>query len=253
MDLQLKGKKAIVTGGTRGIGRRVAERLADEGCDVAICARNDVLVEETVKALESRGVRAFGRALHVKNADAYRGFLEASCDFLGGLDILILNVSAGGGMDSEKNWNRNFDVDVMSVVRGVETTLPWLKKSPAASIVMTGTMAARETFVAPMAYNSLKAAIVAYSQQLAQQLIKRNIRVNCVSPGPTIFEGSAWEMVQLASPRTYNSVIRKHPARRMATADEIANCILFIASPAASWVVGVDFLADGGFTKGVHF
>jgi 3-oxoacyl-[acyl-carrier protein] reductase len=253
MDLELRGKKAIVTGATRGIGRRVAEQLADEGCDVAICARNETAVAETVGKLSERGVHAFGRALHIKDAPAYRTWIADACAELGGLDILILSVSAGGGMDSEKNWNRNFDNDVMGVVRGVEAALPALKKSKAGSIVIMTTMAARETFAGPMAYNALKAALITYAKQLSQQLMRRNIRVNCVAPGPTVFDGSAWEMVQLANPKFYNSTLKQHPARRMANTSEIANCVVFLASPAASWVTGVDLLVDGGFTKGVQF
>jgi 3-oxoacyl-[acyl-carrier protein] reductase len=253
MDLKLAGKKAIVTGATRGIGRRVAELLADEGCDVAICARDGRAVEATVKELGGRGVRAFGRALHVKDADAYRRWIVEATAALEGLDVLILSVSAGGGMDSERNWNRNFENDVLGVVRGVEAALPALKKSSAASIVIMATMAARETFAGPMAYNALKTALITYGKQLSQQLIRRNIRVNCVSPGPTLFEGSAWEMVQLASPKFYSSTIRRQPSRRMATTDEIAKSVVFLASPAASWVVGANLLVDGGFTKGVQF
>jgi NAD(P)-dependent dehydrogenase (short-subunit alcohol dehydrogenase family) len=169
------------------------------------------------------------------------------------LDILIAIVSGGGGMDSEKNWNRNFEIDLMSAVRAVEIVTPHLRKSDAGSIVMMGTMAASETFAGPMAYNALKAALVTYAKQLSQQLMRRNIRVNCVSPGPTIFEGSAWEMVMKANPKLYHGTIRQHPTQRMATTDEIANCVVFVASPAASWVTGANLLADGGFTKGVHF
>ena len=253
MDLDLRGKKAIVTGATRGIGRRVAEMLAQEGCDLAICARDAAAVAAAVAGLEKRGVRAFGRSLHVKDAEAYKAWIAAAVGSLGGLDILILNVSAGGGMDSEKNWNRNFENDVMSVVRGVEAALPALKKSGAGSVIIMATMAARETFAGPMAYNALKTALVTYGKQLSQQLMGRGVRVNCVSPGPTLFEGSAWEMVEKASPRFYSGTIRQHPARRMADVDEIANCVVFLASPAASWVTGVNFLVDGGFTKGVQF
>ena len=253
MDLQLKGRKALVTGATRGIGRRVAELLADEGCDIALCARHGPAVEATVAALKQRGVRAFGQALHVKQADAYRAWIAEAIGALGGLDLLVLNVSAGGGMDSEKNWNRNFENDVMATVRGVEAALPALKQSTAASVTIMGTMAARETFAGPMAYNALKAALATYAGQLSQQLMRKNIRVNCISPGPTVFEGSAWEMVKIASPRFYAGTLRQQPTRRMADPDEIARSIVFLASPAASWVTGANLLIDGGFTKGVHF
>ena len=253
MELGLKGRKAIVTGATRGIGRAVADTFADEGCDVGICARGGKGVASTVDALRAKGVVATGGVLNARDGAAYRDWLISACEELGGLDIFVASLSAGGGMDSERNWHRNFEIDLMSAVRGVEAVLPWLEKSGVASVVVVGTMAASETFVAPMAYNSVKAALVTWSKQLAETLAPKGIRVNCVSPGPTIFEGSNWEMVRVARSRTYASVIRQHPQRRMATAEEIARSIAFIASPAASWVVGSHLLVDGGFSKRVQF
>lgn len=253
MDIGLRGRKAIVTGATRGIGRCVAEMLAREGCDVAICARGAEGIEETLRALREFGVRADGRALNVRDGEAYRTWLAEACAALGGVDIVIANVSAGGGMDSERNWNRNFEIDLLGTVRAVDATLPWLRRSDAGSIVIMGTMAAAETFGGPMAYNAMKAALVTYSKQLSQALMPGNIRVNCVSPGPTEFEGSAWEMVRLANPRLYSGTLRQHPQRRMATAQEIANGVVFLASPAASWVTGAHLLIDGGFSKRVQF
>ena len=253
MDLGLAGRKAIVTGATRGIGRRIAEILADEGCSVGICARGEDGVRETVAALSGRGVKATGAALNVRNAPAYKAWLQSACEELGGLDILVANISAGGGMDSERNWYRNFEIDLMSTVRGVEVTLPFLKQSSAASILVIGTMAAAETFSGPMAYNAIKAALITYAQQLSQELMKVGIRVNCLSPGPTLFDGSAWEMVQIANKKFYSGVIRQQPARRMAVVDEIARPAVFLASPAASWVSGGHLLVDGGYSKRVQF
>lgn len=253
MDLGLKGKKAIVTGATRGIGRRIADLLADEGCSVAICARAEDQVIAAVEALKGKGVNAFGKALNVRRADDYKAFLEEAVTALGGVDIFVSNVSAGGGMDSERNWNRNFEIDLMAAVRGCETLIPHLKKSEAGSIVLMGTLGAAEEFIGPMAYNALKTAIITYGKQLSQVLMKRGIRVNTVSPGPTVFEGSNWEMVQIATPKLYRSTLRQHPQRRMGSPEEIANCVVFLASPAASWVTGADFLVDGGFSKRVQF
>jgi 3-oxoacyl-[acyl-carrier protein] reductase len=253
MDLGLSGKKAIVTGGTRGIGRAVAGLLAHEGCGVAICARGAEGVAATVEQLRATGVTAYGGVLNARDGDAMRQWIGEASDSLGGLDILVASLSAGGGMDSERNWHRNFEIDVMSTVRAVETALPHLKKSTAGSVVIIGTMAASETFVGPMAYNAMKAALVTYSKQLSQLLAKRGIRVNCVSPGPTVFEGSAWEMVQVANKKLYASTLRQQPQRRMANVEEIARSVVFVASPAASWLCGSHLLVDGGFSKRVQF
>lgn len=253
MDFGLRGRRAIVTGATRGIGRRVAELLAEEGCDVALCARDPAAVEETVAALKERGVSAFGDAFHLRQGERYRAWIGEACKRLGGLDVLVANVSAGGGMDSEKNWNRNFEIDLMGAVRGCEAALPHLKRSGAGAVVLVGTMAAGETFAGPMAYNAIKAAVATYAKQLSQAVMRDGVRVNVVSPGPTIFPGSAWEMVAVASPKLYRGTIAQQPTRRMATPDEVARCIVFLASPAASWVTGTNLLVDGGFSKRIPF
>ena len=184
MDLGLKGKKAIVTGATKGIGRAVVEMLAAEGVNIGLCARTAEEVTETVGTIEARGVRAVGGAVNVRDGEAYKAWLTRTVEALGGCDIFIPNVSAGGGMDSEKNWVRNFEIDVLHTVRGCELLLPHLEKSGQGSVVIIGSTNAVETFVAPMAYNAMKAALITYSKQLSQFVGRKNVRVNTVSPGP---------------------------------------------------------------------
>lgn len=253
MDLGLKGLKAAVSGGSRGIGRSIAAHLADEGCDVSICARGQEGIDAAVADFEARGVRAMGRSLQGRDGDAVRGWMRDTVAEFDGLDILVANLSAGGGTNDERYWYRNFEIDLMSATRAVEEAYPALKKSENASILIMGTMAASETFVSPMAYNSIKAALVTWSKELAEFYAPKGIRVNCLSPGPTMFPGSNWEMIKVARSRTYAGVLRQHPTRRMGEVDEIARSAVFLASPAASWCVGSHMLVDGGFTKGVHF
>jgi NAD(P)-dependent dehydrogenase (short-subunit alcohol dehydrogenase family) len=252
MDLGLRGKKAIVTGATKGIGRAVVELLATEGADVALCARTPEEVEQAVAALKARGVHVFGEAVNVRDAEAYRKWLESAVKALDGCDIFIAGVSAGGGMDSEKNWVRNFEIDVMHTVRGCDALLPHLEKSSTPSIVIIGSTNAVETFAAPMAYNAMKAALITYSKQLSQFVGKKNIRVNTVSPGPIYFEGGAWEMIKGTQPKFYDWAIKQIPCGRMGTAEEIARVIVFVASPAASLMTGANVIADNGFTKRVQ-
>jgi 3-oxoacyl-[acyl-carrier protein] reductase len=253
MDLGLKGKKAIVTGSTKGIGRRVVNLLAKEGCNVGVCARNEDEVAETIQALKAVGVNAVGSACNVKKGDEYKAWLEKTIGELGGVDIFIPNVSAGGGMDSEKNWQNSFEVDVMGTVRGCETVIPHLEKSGGGSIVMISTTAAFETFMVPQAYNAMKAALLTYSKQLGQFVAAKNIRVNTVSPGPIYFEGGAWEMIKGAMEGVYTATLAGQPSGRMGTPEEVANCVVFLASSAASWVNGSNLVVDGGFTKRVQF
>ena len=249
MDLGLKGKRAIVTGATRGIGRAIAERLTAEGARVAICARDEEAVSEAVNEI---GGQTIGAAVNVKDADAYKAWLDDTVEQLGGLDVFVANVSGGGGMDSEKNWWRCFELDVLHTVRGCEAVLPALKASGDGSVVIIGSTNAVEYFGGPMAYNAMKAALVNYSSQLSQFVRGEGVRVNTVSPGPIYFEGGAWEMIKGTMPKFYDSTVRKIPAGKMGTPEEVANVVTFLASPAASLVTGTNLIADNGYTKRVQ-
>jgi len=252
MDLGLRGKKVIITGASRGICRAVADLFASEGADIGLCARSANEVDSAVRALSDRGVRAVGEAVNVRDGEAYKAWLARTAEALGGCDIFVPGVSAGGGFDSEKNWVKNFEVDVMHTVRGCEALMPHLEKSGQGSIVIIGSTNAVETFAAPMAYNAMKAALVTYGKQLSQFTGKKGVRVNTVSPGPIYFEGGAWEMIKGSQPKFYDWALRQLPAGRMGTLDEIARVIVFIASPAASLITGANIVADNGFTKRVQ-
>lgn len=253
MDLGLKGKKAIVTGSTKGIGRRIVDLLADEGCDVGICSRDAEEVEAAVAELKKKGVNAVGGEVNVRDGDAYKAWLEQTAEQLGGCDIFIPNVSAGGGMDSEKNWWKNFEIDVLGTVRGVETLTPHLEKSDAASVVVISSTNAVEFFIGPMAYNAMKAALLNYAKQLSQFVAAKGIRVNSITPGPVYFAGGAWEMIEGTMPDFYKATIKQIPTRRMATPEEVARVTVFVASPAASVLQGANVVADNGFTKRVQY
>ena len=251
MDLGLKGKKAVVTGGTRGIGRAIAEALAAEGVDVAVCARHANEVDETVAALKARGVNACGAAVDISQGEAYQAWIAAAGAELGGIDIFVANVSAGGGM-GEDAWRANFETDLLGTTRGIDAALPALKASGAGSIVVISSTAAVETFIAPQPYNAIKAALITHAKQLSQALATDGIRVNCVSPGPVYFPGGAWEYIQNNMADLYNSTLAQIPRGSMGTPAEVANAVVFLASPAASLITGVNLIADGGFTKRVQ-
>jgi NAD(P)-dependent dehydrogenase (short-subunit alcohol dehydrogenase family) len=252
MDLGLRGKKVILTGATRGICRAVADLFASEGADIGLCARSQDEVDAAVRALSERGVHVVGEAVNVRDGEAYKAWLGRTAEALGGCDIFVPGVSAGGGFDSEKNWVKNFEVDVLHTVRGCEALLPYLEKSGQGAVVIIGSTNAVETFAAPMAYNAMKAALVTYGKQLSQHVGKKGVRVNTVSPGPIYFEGGAWEMIKGSQPKFYDWALRQLPNGRMGTVEEIARVIVFVASPAASLVTGANIIADNGFTKRVQ-
>jgi 3-oxoacyl-[acyl-carrier protein] reductase len=253
MDLGLHGKKAIVTGGTRGIGRAVAALLAAEGCDVAICARHREAVEETVATLARSGVRAVGSAVDVADLAAQRSWIAEMADALGGIDIFVANVSAlAQGMD-EAAWRRGFEIDVMATVFGVEAALPFLETSAAGSIVVVGSTAMAEIYGPNRSYAAVKAAVVPYVKGLARNLAAKNIRANLVSPGNVFFPGGVWDVVRQQNPDGFKSMLARNPTGRMGTPEEVANAVVFLASPRASFITGTNLIIDGALTQRVQF
>ena len=253
MDLGLAGKKAIIVGGARGIGYAIAEVLAREGCDLAISARSSDAVKDSVANLKRYDTRVVGGAVDVTKPDAYRKWLEKAVDQLEGCDILIPITSAGGGLGSEKYWEKAFQVDVLGPVRAVDVVLPHMVKRQSGSIVLIATTSAGEAMGGPQPYNAMKASLVTWGKQLALAHGKDGVRVNVVSPGPIEFEGGNWEMIKDTMTKFYEATLRQQPLGRFGKPDEIARCVAFIASPAASWVNGSHLIVDGGFTNRTHF
>ncbi|MGK0501061.1 MAG: 3-oxoacyl-[acyl-carrier protein] reductase [Oceanicoccus sp.] len=252
MDLGLSGKKALITGATRGIGRAIANLLADEGADLAICSRNQQEVDATVAELSAKGVKVTGAVIDVADKATYQAWVASAAEELGGLDIFVPNVSAGGAVTGDEGWQANLEIDVLGTTRGIEAAMPFLEKSEAASIVIISSTAGVETFMAPQPYNALKGALVIHGKQLSQALAPQGIRVNCVSPGPVFIEGGAWDQIKTHMPELYESTLSQIPQGHMGSAQEVANSVAFLASPAASLITGVNLIADGGFTKRVQ-
>lgn len=252
MDLGLKGLSAVVTGGTKGIGRAIAETLAAEGANVSVCARNAAEVEETVAALRARGVKAHGAAVDVADKSGLEAWVAAAAAAFGGLDIAVANVSALAIGQDEDCWKKEFEVDMMGTVRLVNAAMPWLEQSGRGSIVTISSVSAREIDFAAGPYGTFKAAIVHYTQGLAYQLAGRKIRANTVSPGNTYFPGGVWNQIEHGNPELYRSALALNPTGRMGTPQEMANGAVFLASPAASFITGTNLVIDGALTRGVQ-
>jgi 3-oxoacyl-[acyl-carrier protein] reductase len=251
MDLALKGKHALITGGSKGIGRAVAQTFADEGAHVAICARNAQEVATAVADLKGRGVKASGSALDVADAPALKAWVEASAAELGGIDVLVCNVSALAVGDSQETWDKTFQVDMMHTVNAVAAALPFLEKSDCASIVLISSVSGFEVDFAAGSYGAIKAALIHYAKGLSRQLVAKGIRVNCVSPGNTYFDGGIWQNIEKNVPDLYASTLKVNPTGKFGTPQEVANGVVFLSSPVASRISGTNLVIDGALTVAV--
>ena len=251
MDLGLKGKKVAVTGGSKGIGRAIAEGFAAEGASVSICARNAAEVEATVASLKAKGVKAFGKALDVADGPALTAWVTASADALGGLDALVCNVSALAVGDSAESWQKSFSVDMMHTVNAVQAAVPFLEKSSSGSIVLISSVSGFEVDFAAGSYGAIKAALIHYAKGLSRQLVGKGIRVNCVSPGNTYFDGGIWQNIEKNMPDLFASTLKVNPTGKFGTAQEVANGVVFISSPMASRISGTNLVIDGALTVAV--
>ena len=252
MDLGLKGLRAVVTGGTKGIGRAIAATLAAEGAHVAFCARTAGEVGKTIEDFVPYGVKLMGRGVDVADGPALAAFVNDAAAEFGGLDIVVANVSALAIPNDEANWQRTFEVDMMGTVRLVNAAMPHLEKSKHASIVTISSVSGREIDFASGPYGAFKAAIVHYTQGLAYHLAGKHIRANTVSPGNTYFAGGVWEQIEQGNPELYKLALSLNPTGRMGTPQEMANAAVFLASPAASFISGTNLVVDGALTKGVQ-
>jgi NAD(P)-dependent dehydrogenase (short-subunit alcohol dehydrogenase family) len=251
MDLQLTGKRVLVTGGTRGIGRAIVGAFLDEGAVVGFCARDSGEVVATTEALRSRG-DVTGSVVDVGDGDALAEWVKGSAEAFGGLDVVVANVSALAFADTEEDWLASINVDLLHTVRLVRAALPHLERSDAAAIIAISSVSGRESDFASGPYGTAKTAIVGYIHGLAMQLADKNIRVNTVSPGNTYFEGGFWQSVEAGNPALFETAVNLNPTGHMGTPEEIAAPVVFLASPAASRVSGANLVVDGALTRGVQ-
>jgi 3-oxoacyl-[acyl-carrier protein] reductase len=252
MDLGLKGAKVLITGSTKGIGRAIAETFAAEGANVGVCSRNQAEVESTTAALKANGIAAYGGAVDVSDAAALKAWVGDMAAKLGGIDVVVANVSALAIGQDDESWEKEFSTDMMGTVRLVNAAMPYLEKSAAGAIVTISSVSGREVDFAAGPYGTFKAAIIHYTQGLANQLAGKGIRANSVSPGNTYFDGGVWNTIKDNNPELYKTALALNPMGRMGTPQEMANAVVFLASRAASFITGTNLVVDGALTRGVQ-
>ena len=251
MDLGLAGKKALVTGSTKGIGRAIAETLVAEGASVAICARNRDDVERAVAELARDGT-VVGSAVDAGDLDSLEAWVAASAEALGGIDIYVHNTS-GKGQRQLEDWTTNFNVDLRALVGGVAAAADALADG-GGSLVSIGTTATAEHFgPGSGSYSALKAAVTNWTLGQAQVLGARGIRCNVVSPGPIFIDGGDWDRIKGRMPDFFEATQKTHPGGEMGTAQDVANAVAFLAGDAARHINGANLTVDGGFLKRVDY
>lgn len=257
MDLKLQGKKAIITGGTRGIGKKIAEVFLSEGMDIAICGRNLKSVQRASSELSSfSNTKVLADSVDISNHKHFEKWIEQTADKLKGLDVIVFNAGAMVAENTDADWMSNFNVDLLGAVHGTKAALPFLEKAAKrkgdAAIVYVASISGSESHH-ESSYGPIKAALIHFCKGVAKQHGHKNIRANVISPGPVYFEEGFWEKMRKDDPKIFNEVLSKIPLGRMAKPEDIAYGAAFLASPLSSYTTGENLVIDGGLTQKVFF
>jgi len=246
MDLRLQGKRAIITGASKGIGRAIATSLLKEGAKLAICARNESGIKQAQSELAELGEVHAG-VCDLASTEQTSTFVNWASEQLGGLDILVSNVSAGGN-----DFRASVDVDIIGAQTLMRAALEHMQDHRDANIVCIASRAASIGIPFLQSYAAVKAATISMVKSLALEVAERGIRVNAVSPGDIEFEGGAWARVRKESPEFYARILEDNPLQRLGTLEEVADVVTFITSEKASFITGANILVDGAATKGLQ-
>ena len=245
MEINFNAKRAVVCGGSRGIGRAIALGFAQSGAAVSICARGAETLEATRGEIAAFGHTAHAGICDLGETDAIRRYIDDAAKALGGIDILVNNASGFGSSDDEAGWAVSIAVDMMAIVHATQAALPFLKEAKG-NVVNTSSISALRTAARQPPYGAIKAAVIHYTMTQAAMYAKDGIRVNGVAPGSVEFPGGVWARRKSDNPNLYNAILRSIPFGRLGHPEEIANVVLFLASPLASWITGQTIVVDGG-------
>ncbi|AOV18450.1 3-ketoacyl-ACP synthase [Acidihalobacter aeolianus] len=243
MDLGLSGKWVAVTGGTAGIGAAIVEGFAREGANVAFCSRSAERVGNMLSVLARYPVEKRGAVVDVTDGNRLSRWLED----LARIDVFVPNVSA-----ISPDWETTLETDLRATVRATEAAIPRLAAAGSSAITYIGSKAA--TFGTPgyESYGAAKAALTHYMKSLSRRLVGQGIRVNTVAPGDVFVEGGFWDRIRREQPAAFRETLEANPLGRLATPEEIADVVVFLSSPRASFVTGAHYLVDGGATLHVQ-
>jgi NAD(P)-dependent dehydrogenase (short-subunit alcohol dehydrogenase family) len=259
VDLDLRDKVAVITGGSAGIGLAVAEALAAEGVHLALIARKgERAAAEAARIASDRGVKALGIAGDVSRGRDIDAALEMIDHTFGGADILINNAGTGSNetiMDApDEKWQYYWDLHVMAAVRLSRGLVPSMRSRGGGVILMNSSICAKQPLGYEPIYNVTKAALMMFSKVLSNEVVGNNIRVNCVNPGLILTSDWVKTATQLSAgtsqtPQDYldKIAVDNAPIGRFATPEELAHFFVFLCSPRASYCVGSTYYVDGGW------
>ncbi|HEY2864690.1 MAG TPA: SDR family NAD(P)-dependent oxidoreductase [Casimicrobiaceae bacterium] len=246
MEVNIKGKRVIIAGGSKGIGRSIALGFAAGGAAVSICARGVEALERTRAELAAFGGTVHAAACDLASEAQIAAYVPAAAAALGGIDVLVNNATGYGWGDDEASWEQSIAVDLLAAVRASRASIPFLLKSEAASITNIASGSGLGPSVRTPAYGAAKAAIIHYTRTQAAALIAKGIRVNCVAPGSIEFPGGIWDRRKRDERAVYDAALAACPAGRMGRPEEVASVVLFLSSTAASWVTAQIIGVNGG-------
>ena len=242
MDLVLAGTTALVTGGSRGIGKAIARAFLDEGASVAICARGEAALLAARDELGPDRVQAL--VADIGSIEGVEGLVAQARERLGPIDTVVANATAAAEGSSEHDYSDSFGVDLMQAVRLTEA-IRLGQSGHAFSVVCIGSIEAMTASSPYHAYSVMKAALGVWARNAAVALGPSGIRVNAVCPGAVMFEGGWWDQVRLDDPAAFDAHVARMPGGRMGRPEEIADVVVFLASARASWVSGASVVVDG--------
>jgi 3-oxoacyl-[acyl-carrier protein] reductase len=243
---EFTGRRVVIMGGSRGIGRSIALSFAREGAAVAICARGNNALQATRAELEAAGATTYAATADLASKTDIDRFIPDAAAALGGINVLVNNASGFGQRDDEEGWAVSVDVDLMAVVRASAASLPYLERAAEGAIINITSISAMRATKRNPPYGAIKAAVIHYTASQARMLAARGIRANAVAPGSIEFPGGTWERRRTEDPALYNSTMAQLPFGRMGTPEEIADVVLFLASAKARWITGQTITVDGG-------
>jgi 3-oxoacyl-[acyl-carrier protein] reductase len=244
--LDFRGRRVVVAGGSKGIGRAIALAFATAGADVSVCARGEASLAAVRADIEALGVRAHAACCDLASADAIAAYVPAAAEALGGIDILVNNATGYGMTDDEEGWAKSLGVDLLGAVRASRAALPWLRKANGASILHIASIAALHASPRSAPYAAAKAALMQYTTSQALALASDRIRVNAIAPGSIEFPDGLWDRRREDDPALYEKTLARIPFGRFGLPEEIANVAMLLSSPLAGWVTGQTLSVDGG-------